>query len=443
MDPNGGFRRALVLMTASSLLVPLIGLATAPILAQALGPDGRGAAAAALAPNLLVVSVATIGLPEALTYHLAKRPHNSRVALLLSSGISAVLGALCLVATFFAASFLSAGDTDLAGLMLLGASLAIPALFVNLLRGAATGRQMWSAVAGERITNSMLRLIALGTLAILGDLTVLNAVLVSSLAPIVAGAAYWRLAFRPPFAIEGADPDPPLARSLLSFGSRIWLGAVASMLMARLSQLLVTPLSDTVQLGLLVVAITISDVPFIFAQTIRDVVFGVDSAEADPRRLADTARMATLIALLGSIVLGSTLPLWITALFGSGFQDAIVPTWLLLASAVITIPGLIAGAGLAAGGRPGLRSVALVVALATNLVAMLLLVPLLGAVGAALAALIANVLSTTVGVAAVARLYSVPALPFFVPRPHDFVFLTVESVGLIRRLLRRRRDDDT
>jgi hypothetical protein len=64
---------------------------------------------------------------------------------------------------------------------------------VNLLRGAAMGRQLWVAVATERALNSVLRLVVLGGLAITGHLTVTAAVLVMSTAAIVAGVAYWRL----------------------------------------------------------------------------------------------------------------------------------------------------------------------------------------------------------------------------------------------------------
>ncbi len=439
MPQSGAFRRAMVVMTVSSMLVPVVGILTAPILAQALGVAGRGEAAAAIAPNLLVVSIATLGLPEALTFHLAKRPDMTRVALWWASLLSAALGAGCLVLVLFAASFLSAGDRGLADLMVLGTSLAIPALFVNLLRGAASGRQMWSTVATERILNSVFRLVALATLALAGRLDVLNAVLVMAIAPVLAGAVYWKLALPPPAPTSNQEQGRAIAPMMISFGSRIWLGSVASMLMARLSQLLVTPLSDVAQLGILVVAITISDVPFILAQTVRDVVFGADSERADPDRLASVSRLGTLVAFLGSVLLGATLPWWIGALFGEGFEGAVIPTWLLLASSVLTVPGLIAGAGLASAGRPGLRSMALVLALVTNLMGMLVLVPPLGATGAALAALLATVLSTVFGVRVVARIVERPVHRFLVPRVADLVFLWSEGTGLARRMMGRGR----
>lgn len=437
MSDTSGFRRALVLMTATSLLVPLVGVITAPILAQALGVEGRGEAAAAMAPNALVASVATLGLPEALTFLLAKRAYATRRALAWSSLFSAVLGALCFVATMFAVDFLSGGDPQLGELILLGTALAIPFLAVNLLRGAASGLQMWGSVAIERALNSFLRLGALIVLALIGELNVLTAVLVMSIAPVIAGIAYWRLLLRPAPREHGVEPIS-LAPALLGYGSRIWLGAVASMLTGRLGQLLVTPLSDTQQLGLLVVAITISDVPFIVATALRDALFGVNSKDADAARLAATSRIATLVGFAGSLVIALTLPLWIGIIFGRDFVDATGVTWLLLAAAVANIPGLIAGAGLGAWARPGLRSAGLLVALISNLVAFVILVPPYGATGAGIAGLISGVLTSIFAVVSASRVLQVPSHAFLVPQRSDFVLLGTEFGGILRRFRRKR-----
>ncbi|MGI3783362.1 MAG: oligosaccharide flippase family protein, partial [Janthinobacterium lividum] len=370
----------MVLVTGTSMLVPVVGLATAPLLTHALGVAGRGEAGAAMAPNLLIVGGATLGLPQALTYYLAKRPEHTKAALAWASGIAVVLGLVTLGGVWFARGYLSDRDAGLAQLMIIGTWLALPALVVGLLRGAATGRQLWGAVALERALNSVLRLILLAVLAGTGHLDVVNAVLVMCLAPVVAGLAY--VGLRKPAEAILIDPaQTGVLNDLLGFGVKVWLGSVATMLMARMSQLLVTPLSSVEQLGLLLVAITISDVPYIVTQTIREVSFGVNSAESDSDRMTTTSRVTTLLAVSGSVVVAATLPLWIGFVFGSGFRGAIVPTWLLLLSSCIAVPGLIAGAGLDSVGKPGLKSAALAVALMTNVAGLFLLTPPLGAVG--------------------------------------------------------------
>ena len=436
MAPVPSFRRTIALMTGTSLLVPLVGIATAPILAQALGVQGRGETAAALAPNALMVAAATFGLPDALTYVLAARPAKTRRALVTASLVSTLLGTASFVAILLLTDFLFDDDAELAGLIVLATAFAVPSLLVNPLRGAASGLQMWNAVAAERVVNSLLRLLGLGALAAFGMLDARLAVIVSCVAPLLAGLVYWRLLFRRGPAEQPAD-HAPVASDLIGFGSRIWLGAVASMLTGRLSQLLVTPLSDVEQLGLLVVAITISDVPFIVATALRDVLFGVNSRAADARRLAAASRIATLVAGAGCLVIGATLPLWIGIVFGEDFRGATHATWVLLLAAVVNVPGLIAGAGLGAWGRPGLRSIALLVALLINLGAFVVLVPPLGAMGAALAGLISGLGVTAFAVVAAARVVGLASWQFIAPRRSDVDQLLHEARSAVRKVRRR------
>lgn len=434
-DPprNGTFRRALLVMTSASLLVPVVGIVTSPILAHALGVDGRGEVAAAIAPNVFIIGVATLGLPEALTFHLARSPRATRRALLLALGFSVAVGLVCLAGAWWLLPFLSGGDASLASLILLGTALAVPLLGVNLLRGAASGRQLWSVVARERVLQSALRLVALLVLLATDHLTVVNAVLVMCLGPVLAGLVYWRLLLRPPD--HGEELSRPLAGSLLGFGSKVWLGAVSSMLLARLGLLLFTPLSDVSQLGLFVVAASIADVPLIAVTAIRDTLFGVNSADRDAGRITTTSRLTVLVALVTGIVLCVSLPWWIGVVFGSAFAAALVPAWVLIGSAVLSVPGFLAGAGLSAWGRPGLRSVALGLALLVNVPVFVLTVPSLGAVGGALAALAGAVVSTTFIVCASARVIGVSAADFFLLRRSDVLLLILEA----RRLLDHRK----
>ena len=430
------YRRAMALVTASSLLVPVIGLVTAPILAHSLGVAGRGEAGAAIAPNLLIVGVATLGLPQALTYHIAKRPHLSRRALGVATIFGVLLGVVSLIGAIYAAPFLSAGDHDLARLMIIGIVLAIPALIVSLLRGAASGRQMWIPVAIERVLNSVVRLAAFIVLAVLGRLDITNAVLVMSIGPVIAGLAYVSVFRRSPEPAPELVDEPPvrLVSVLLGFGVRAWLGSVATVVLGRLSQLLITPLSDVAQLGLFIVAVTISDIPWIVTQTVRDVAFGSNSVDLDTERLTATSRVATLVAFLGSLVIGVTLPLWIGIVFGHGFSAAIPTTWLLLICSVLAVPGLIAGAGLDSAGRPGIKSVTLFSSLLVNAVGLVVLVPLLGALGAALASFISVLLSTVVVLVAGARILKIPASAFLIPRREDVAVLASAVRSIVRRL---------
>lgn len=424
-------------MTASSFLVPAAGVLTQPILAQALGAAGRGELAAAIAPAALAVAVATLGLPEALTYYLAKHPRITRPALLWAALISVGLGGLCLVATIAALPFLSTGDAVLGNLIVLGMALTVPALAVGVLRGAACGRQMWTGIAIERLVNTSLRVVALVSLWLLGELTVLAAVLVSTLSPIVAGVVYWRLLVHPPHDDTEQPLDGGTLRPLLSFGSRMWLGAVASMLLARIGQILMAPLSSVEELGLYSVAATIADLPLIVALAIRDTLYGVNSKANDAAGITTTTRLTILVGFLGCAVLGGTLPWWIGLLFGAEFGAATAPTLMLMVSAMICIPGLMAATGISAWGRPGLRSMGLGVTLVANVSAFVLLVPPFGVLGACWTSILSNVVMTGFMVVVASRVMGVPVRDFLLVRRSDVALMSREVARLVRRIRSR------
>lgn len=436
-------RRAVALMTVTSFLIPFGGVITAPILARALSTDGRGELAAAIAPAGLMLAAATLGLPDALTYYLAKHPRSTRRALLWSSLATVALGLVCLVATILALPFLSAGSPALASLILLATILTVPALIVNVLRGAATGRQMWRAVAIERVIVTGVRIVAFTAFFIAGQLTVLVAVLINVIPPMFAGLVYVGLLLAPR-TDPGGEPLPPdtrLFRMIVNYGSKVWLGSVASMLLARASQLLMTPLSNAANLGLYSVASTISDLPLVVALAIQGALFGVNSKTADAAQLTATSRLTILAGTIGCAVMGVSLPFWIGPLFGDEFRAATVPTIMLLFSALLCIPGLMAATALSAWGRPGLRSVGLAVTLVANVGTFVLLVPPFGVYGAAWTSVVSNVVMTTYMIAQASRITGVKPLDFVLVRGAD----VRRAIGEVRRvlaMLQRRRNRD-
>lgn len=445
-------RLAVVAMSAGSLFVPLAGLLTAPLLAKALSPEGRGELAAALAPAVLMMAVATLGLPEALTYHLARRPGITRIALLWAGLTTAALGLLCVVLVWLVAPLLSGGDGELAHLMLVAAAVTVPALGLNVLRGAAAGHQMWVRVAIEKLVVSTWRLVWFVALFATGRLTVLAAVLVTVSAPLGALAVYAPLLTARSGTKAGRDPDShPTApmdgpddvdetrvmQPLLSFGLRMWVGAVSMMLLARTSDLLMVPLASTTELGLWAVAVTVADVPVLFAFAMQSALFGVNSKTRDAGLAVATSRLTILVALLGCSVLAASLPFILVPLFGAEFSAALGPTLLIMLRTVYGIPGLLAGGALAAWGHPGRRSVGLIAALTTNVVGFVVLVPPYGLWGAVIATFVTATVSNLVMIGSARRVIGVRGRQFWLVERTDVCRLRAETARLARAALVR------
>lgn len=415
-----------IAITAVGYLLPLLAaLATAPILARELGVEGRGHLAAATAPFLLVVGALTLGVPESLTFFVARgtaRP----VRLLRRAGAALVAAALVgggLLA--LAAPWLAAGSVDVQRIIVATTAALVPALWVGALRGAASGLHLWHRVTAERSISAGVRLVGVVALAVTDSLTLVPAAVVLVAAPVLGGLAYVDLG-RHLRQAAAPDPEPP---RLLGYGMRVWVGALSGMILLRLDQALIAPLSSATELGFYTVAVAIAEAPLFLTAAARNVVFAADSSERDDARLATTARLVTLIVLGAAVGLAALLPWAVPTLFGPKFADATPVTLVLLLAMVAGTPGSFAGSGLSSRGRPGLRSTSLVIACVVNVAVLVWLVPVWGALGAAVATLVGNLVSANLNLVWLRHHFGVS--------PRDFHGLRRSDLTLVGELVRR------
>src|ERR1700712_4176059 len=104
----------------------LIAFFTGPILAHALGVDGRGAVAAATAPLALITTIATFGVPEAVTYAVARNPRAARAAAGRGFLLLVLAGAIATVVVLMLVPFLSGGRPIVESLIRLTCLAIIP-----------------------------------------------------------------------------------------------------------------------------------------------------------------------------------------------------------------------------------------------------------------------------------------------------------------------------
>ena len=418
--------------TTANLVVPFAGLFSAPILTHTLGVVGRGEVAAATAPNALLVVAATLGFPDALTFVVARGKTSVRQSLWISAAASVAFALPAVAVCLFLAESLAGGDTGVAHLLSIATLLTVPTLVVNLFRGVAAGEQMWGLVAAEKGSCALVRLAAFAVLALLGDLTVLAAVLVISVSPLLGALFYLRVVAR-------ADHRRRIAfnaalRALTAYGFKSWAGSIASTVNGRLPQLLITPLAGTGQLGLFAVAILVADVLTILASGIRDVAFSANARSTDALQLSRISRVTVILSAVLAVPMGLVLPFVFVPVFGAGFEAALPATYVLLAAAVLGMPGLILGAGLAAFNRPELGAYASVVALVVSAAGLVVLTPSAGAVGASMAILLSAVASSAAAAVFFSRITGIRLTVPLVPNTSDVRLLMAEMTGLVRRL---------
>jgi O-antigen/teichoic acid export membrane protein len=397
---------------ASNLAVPVATIVTAPLLAQALGVDGRGELAAAAAPLLLVVQAATVGIPEAITYLSASRRFPERLLERTGMVLLFIAGAFGAIGIYFFSTgyFVEPSARDA---LVATAPAACPALAVGALRAAAAAREDWFAIATEKTLNGSLQLVGIVILFATGNLSILAAALVIGYAPALSGVTY--LLRRRPHVADERIRTSTVVRGIASYGPRVWVGSLSGILMFRLDQVLMVPLSNAGQLGLYVVAVTIGEAPLVISRAVRDVMLAKDSREPSFDLLTRAARLAFyMCAGLVAGVLASMV--WaVPLLFGDEFVGVYPSLTVILIGVLLGVPGSVAGSGLMARNRAGVRSWCLVAAAIVNVCLVLLLVPEWGALGAATATLVGNVIAGFGALVAMHVMFGVPFWSFFVP----------------------------
>lgn len=415
---------------AGTAITPLMSLATAPILAQSLGVAGRGQLAAGMAPILFAVAVGALGIPDALTFYVARQARGARRAVRRAFGILTLFGSAAAALVAAAAPLLTEGNSEIEQLVAVTAVLTIPTFWAAIPNSVLAGTHAWKRSAMMDFGLAALRLAILSALAFTNFLVPLTATVVMLGLPLLKGLLTL------PYLIQyrrGTQNATATRVRLLNYGSRLWVGSLAGVVLLRLDQLLMVPLAGPAQLGLYAVAVSLGEIPAVLAGAVRNVVFSSDAGSThdreNMRRLQQTARLTSAASGLAGLGIGIILPWGIPLLFGDAFGDAVAVTWVILAGVALGTTGSVAGAGLSARGRPGLRSWGMVIGAVVNAAVLLLTVPSIGAMGAALSTLAGNVVAGTLNVVWLRTHFGMNMRGFYGLRQQDLqlVLTTIEN----------------
>jgi len=408
--------------TVANVAVPISAFVTSPILARALGPHGRGEAAAVVAPIAFVTLFLTFGIPESLTYHVATR----RIRVDAAVRLGLVLGAASGVVAAGVIAALTPVILDRYPAVQ-GVSYAL-ALTLPVIMGFQTWRYVAQGMGRFDLANRErwlwigTRLVLLAGFAAAGVLGVTLAAWITHGTAVIATVMLFPVAagaFRHPRTRRLREDFAPIVR----YGLRSWTGTLGYLLLLRVDQVLIAPLGGARVLGIYAVAAGAAELPNTALTAVRDVMFATSAQRSDPLLAARAAR--AVVAVLTPICLAAVLvaPVAVPLLFGDSFSDAVPVTQLLFLAAVPGGIDLVLGAGLLAGGRPGLRSLAGASAAALLVVALVVLVPSHGALGGAIGVLLARLAGAVITVAATARTTGVSPWACFVPTPADARYL--------------------
>jgi O-antigen/teichoic acid export membrane protein len=397
---------------------------TGVIAARQLGPEGRGIYAAVTLWPPLLSSLAVAGIGGAVVFRMRKSPEavgttaGAALTLALCSGL-VLIGVGLLVQPLFMRSY-SASAVLLAHVCLLS---VIANCIQQVMKQTFAGVGQYGLC---NLTNLFPQLFHLIALLLIIPFTVLTAT--DATVALLVSSAIAVLCLIPWF-VRGARPRlrGVLAelRTLSSFSYRAAPMDAVFALATYADRLVLIPFLPATEIGLYAVAFSFSRVIQIVQPAIMSVFLSHMAGQSGEKakQLHDSACRFLLLLLLG----GSAF-LWVTGhallgfAYGSQFSAANTVFRLLVVEVSLGVLSQATVQLFLASGRPGVVSIIQVVVLCASVAALLLLVPIYGAVGAALGLLLAGTLRWLLLLGAIPAVLGLP-LPRLYLNREDFQYL--------------------
>lgn len=407
---------------ANSLVVGVavqgLNAASGVLLARALGPHDRGIVAAVILWPALVVTVGYFGISESLTYYAARGVEPGRLigtAVALCVAQSVVLTAVAAGVVLFALRH------DGSHAVVLGLRYLV---YVPLFLVGDYAIRTLQGLARFGIFNILRLLVPAVTTAGIVILYVAGRVsegtaIIPSLCSyaLLAGIGAAALAKRPRSRVEW---DAGLARSAVMYAARSHIANLASLANQRLDQVVIALFLTPAQLGLYVVAVTLTSGAPIIAASIAAIVLPTVASLANPvdRRVAASryVRLTVVGTLVVTVPLLVLAPRVIALFFGHGFVAVANVNRILLVGAAFLALGQTLRALLLALGRPLDVGKAELLALLVTLPGLAALLPLLALEGAAITSVVAYAVSVSWSIRRVAIALGVTPFEILVPR---------------------------
>lgn len=382
---------------------PILGLASGPLLARAMGPEGRGQFAAIMQPLTLAGALASIGIPAAATYFVAKGDFSRRSILTRGLILSSLFALMAYGVLYVYSDALSQNLGLGRGYLLAVWSLVFVLAAVQIVRGYIQGQAGWRILDSERFIFAVLRFLGVAILAIAGVSIAENYALAALGAFVLAAFVLIIPLARDKRACSSSDVPIPLP-ILTGYSLSAALGTIAVVANNRLDQVLLPLASSTHEVGFYAVAVTVAEVPLILGTlAARDALF--ESSAGKPAiQILKSCGLYLFSAIGLSIALALTAPLYMAPVFGALFAEAIRSVQILCLGTIFACIALVLTSIISGMGRPGVSSFIPLVGLVVTISLFYMLQDDMTSIIAAAIACLSQLASLVVGIA----LISVP-----------------------------------
>lgn len=380
---RSGYRREALVSSLGSLLVYACGFATGPVLARLLGPAGRGEIAAVLIPAAVLGAFLPLGLPTAAAYWVGEEePEGRLLSTVTMAGV--ILGVpVCVILWFLLPAYYS--DFSPTSLLWARVMLAFIPFSSGVLCALEIRRRRCADITWNIFRSAPIVIPALLVLllAAFGRLTVTSALstyFIANVAPVLYFIS----------RVQSAPLRRPSWTSLRLLMPYAWssLGLTAVITVtARLDQLVMVTLVAPEQLGLYVVAVSVSSLINPLSAGLSLALFSHLRDEKAVSRNQDRFRrslnLTVVLSVAAALIIGLPAPMLLRIVLGAPFQEAGTALRLLLPGAVAVSIFYLLTTKLYAEGRPGEATRAGIFGFVVTVLGVGVVVPNYGIEGAA------------------------------------------------------------
>lgn len=436
LDGSGqGFLFNVNLVFISTVASYGLGFLAAVLMARALGDEGLGVTALYRNAVTLAFAFFSLGIATAIVYYVGRRDFSPRQA--MEAGLTVTLAATAMTAIGVLIAYIGfnddLGQEDMPYWL---AIVAVPAVIqFRVVEGVLRAQGRFGAMNLLEVSLPLSILLALGVVEVADGLTVESTVVwwtLAMLPPLVFGYAMLGLAHFPRALALG-----DLLWQSTRFGVQGQLGNLIQLLNLRLDAYLVLWLVNSAGVGLYAVAVSLSEGMWFIANSVGVVLLTSLTASDDESAARMTplvCRNTLLVTGVASLGAAAVSPFVVPVIFGSEFDDSVLPfIWLL--------PGTVAAAGtkiLAAyvfsRGRPLINAQVGIVVLVVTVVGDLALIPPFGVPGAAAASSFAYCCGLALTSVAYRRLSGGSIAECLLPKPSDAPLYVEGARSLLGRL---------
>lgn len=364
MTTRRGARRAswsLFRSWAAYAALPVVGIATAPALARALGPQGRGQLAGILQPMTIASAVAILGAPSAVTYFLASgapRGEVLRRARTVAVGTTLIVAVVLVFYSQSVSRNLGANRTVTLAIW----CAFIPSAFVAIRRAELQAGQFYGPLDFERASSGIMRAAAVVGLFFI-SVRAVTPYAVAYMATGLLASAYLYLPRHTAPLLDRPRVRQVSLHGFHRFALLASLGTIAGAMNSRLDQAIMPANTSAVELGYYSAAVAVAEAPMIVAAVVSRNVLAEASSGASAKRIYTTIAIGGTAVVAGCAALAFILPWAVPVAFGSDFSPTIGVARVLLLSTVAQYFADSQSALLAGTRAPGLSSIASVVAI--------------------------------------------------------------------------------